>query len=232
MRKHNRLMRKHHNRLYFGRYSHKVAFRMPWACYLYPTTDQHLKTILDHNDDDFKSAGALRQNKWIQFGKHSQKIKKLASCILHNRDKMKFRIQNVDTIFYCCEEMAKDLVSVFWDEWCSADAVPEDKSYLLDKNSVLCKRLPLGKYEYQVHLKKNVHKILKPHQRENLFRYLTQNPENCVITTRYVKEYLQGHSEYGWQGYFYVRNEKLLTPIYMMAQHAVEKVIKFVKVSK
>jgi len=47
-----------------------------------------------------------------------------------------------------------------------------------------------------------------------------------------VKEYLEGTSQYGWQGYFYVRDEKLLTPIYMIAQEAIEKVIKFVKVAK
>jgi hypothetical protein len=168
----------------------------------------------------------------VFFYKHSKKLKKLASFILNNRKNMKFRIQNVDSVFYCDENMARDLVSVFWDEWSNADAIPEDKSYLLDKNSVLCKRLPLGKYQYQVHLKKNVHRILKQHQREDLYRYLTQNTENCMITGKYVKEYLEGSSQYGWQGYFYVRDEKLLTPIYMIAQEAIEKVIKFVKVSK
>ena len=145
---------------------------------------------------------------------------------------MKFRIQNIDSVFYCDENMARDLVSVFWDEWSNADAIPEDKSYLLDKNSVLCKRLPLGKYQYQVHLKKNVHRILKHHEREDLYRYLNQNTENCLITGKYVKEYLEGASQYGWQGYFYVRDEKILTPIYMIAQEAIEKVIKFIKVSK
>jgi len=205
---------------------------MPWACYLYPTTDQHLKTVLDHNGDDFRSAGAVRENKWVHFARHSQKIKKLASFILHNRDKMKFRIQNVDTVFYCCEEMVKDLVSVFWDEWSSADAVPKDKSYLLDKNSVLCKRLPLAKYEYQVHLKKNLHRIMKQNQREDLYNYIMRNPENCLITTACLKDYLQGVSNYGYQGYFYVKDEKSLTPIYMIAPQAIEKVIKFVKVGK
>lgn len=205
---------------------------MPWACYLYPTTDQHLKSVLGHQEQDFKSERAMREGRWVFFSKHSKNLKKLASFILHNRNKMKFRIQNVDSVFYCDEEMAKDLVSVFWDEWSNADAVPEDRSYLLDRNSVLCKRLPLGKYQYQVHLKKNVHRILKQHQRENLYRYLSQNPDNCLITGKYVKEYLEGASQYGWQGYFYVRDEKMLTPIYMVAQEAIEKVIKFVKVAK
>ena len=205
---------------------------MPWACYLYPTTDQHLKSVLGHQEQDFKSERAMREGRWVFFSKHSKNLKKLASFILHNRNKMKFRIQNVDSVFYCDEEMAKNLVSVFWDEWSNADAVPEDRSYLLDRNSVLCKRLPLGKYQYQVHLKKNVHRILKQHQRENLYRYLSQNPDNCLITGKYVKEYLEGASQYGWQGYFYVRDEKMLTPIYMVAQEAIEKVIKFVKVAK
>ena len=205
---------------------------MPWACYLYPTTDQHLNSVLTHDEQDFKSERAMRDSKWVFFHKHSKKLKKLAAFILKNRKNMKFRIQNLDSVFYCEENMAKDLVCGFWDEWSNADAVPEDRSYLLGKNSVLCKRLPLGKYQYQVHLKKNVHKILKQHQREDLYRYLMQNPENCMITGRYVKEYLEGSSPYGWQGYFYVRDEKLLTPIYMIAQEAIEKVIQFVKVSK
>lgn len=209
-----------------------MVFRMPWACYLYPTTDQHLKSVLDHEEADFKSERAMRQGRWVFFFKHNQKLKKLASFILNNRKKMKFRIQNIDSVFYCDENMARDLVSVFWDEWNNADAVPEDRSYLLDKNSVLCKRLPLGRYQYQVHLKKNVHRILRQSQREDLYRYLNQNPENCLITGKYVKEYLEGTSQYGWQGYFYVRDEKMLTPIYMIAQEAIEKVIKFVKISK
>lgn len=205
---------------------------MLWACYLWPTTEQHLNSVLVAHEDDFKSDRAMRDGKWVRFNKHSKKLKKLAAFILNNRKKMKFRIQNIDSVFYCNEEMAKDLVCGFWEEWSNADAIPEDKSYLLDKNSVLCKRLPLGRYQYQVHLKKNVHKILKQHQRENLSRYLSQNPENCIVTGKYLQEYLSGSSPYGWQGYFYVRDEKFLTPIYMMAQEAIEKVIKFVKVTK
>jgi len=205
---------------------------MPWACYLYPTTDQHLESIASYGEKEFKDTWPEGNVQWMYFHKHADKIKKLGSFILNNRKNMKFRIQNVNSIFYCDENMARNLVSIFWDEWSNADLVPEDRSYLLDKNSVLCKRLPLGKYQYQVHLKKNVHRILKQHQREDLYRYIMQNPENCLITGRYVKEYLEGSSQYGWQGYFYVRDEKLLTPIYMMAQEAIEKVIKFVKVSK
>ena len=205
---------------------------MPWACYLYPTTDQHLNSVLTHDEEDFKSQRCIVDSNWVFFNKHSKKLKQLASFILHNRYKMKFRIQNVNCVIYCNENMAKDLVSVFWDEWLHADAVPHDKSYLLDRNSVLCKRLPLGKYQYQVHLKKNVHNILRQNQREDLYRYISQNPDNCLITGKYVKEYLSGDSKYGWQGYFYVKDEKMLTPIYLIAQEAIEKVIKFVRVDK
>jgi len=209
-----------------------VVFRMPWACYLYPTTDLHLKSVLDHTEKEFKSERTMRDSKWVFFFKHREKLKKLASFILHNRNTMKFRIQQVETVFYCDEEMAKGLVSMFWNEWHNADAVSKDRSYLLDKNSVLCKRLPLGKYQYQVHLKKNMHKILKQSQREDLYRYLMHNPDNCMITGKYIKEYLEGSSQYAWHGYFYVRDEKLLTPIYLIAQEAIEKVIKFVRVTK
>ncbi|MFN9902230.1 MAG: hypothetical protein ACK55Z_26295, partial [bacterium] len=76
--------------------------------------------MLDHQEKDFKAERAMRENRWVFFFKHSKKLKKLASFILHNRKNMKFRIQNIDSVFYCDENMAKDLVSVFWDEWSNA----------------------------------------------------------------------------------------------------------------
>ena len=45
-----------------------------------------------------------------------------------------------------------------------------------------------------------------------------------------MKRFLTGNSPYCIGGYFYVTEEKFLTPIYMMAQKAIDKVIKFRKV--
>ena len=50
------------------------------------------------------------------------------------------------------------------------------------------------------------------------------------MTNRDVKRFLTGNSPYFRGGYFYVTEEKFLTPIYMMAQKAIDKVIKFRKV--
>ena len=205
---------------------------MPWACYLYPTTDQHLNSILAHQEEDFKSERAIREGRWVFFFKHSKKLKKMASFILNNRQRMKFRIQNKDTIFYCDENMARDLVCGFWNDWINADAVPIDRQHLLNQNTVLCKRLPHGKFEYQIHLKKNIHKILKQNQRENLYRYLSQNPDTCRISNRTLEEYLNGLNPYAWEGYFYVRDEKMLTPLYMIAPEIIQKVMRFIKVTK
>ena len=152
--------------------------------------------------------------------------------ILKNRKDIKFRIQHVNTLFYTDDHMAKEIISTFWEEWCNADSVPNNQSHLLNENSVLCKRLPHGKFEYQVHLKKNMHRILKQHQRENLYRYLSQNPDTCHISSKPLEEYLNGSTAYGWQGYFYVRDEKMLTPLYMIAPEIIQKVMRFVKVSK
>lgn len=221
-------MRRQHNRLYFGKYTNKMVFNMPWACYLWPTDDRHLQQIIDQNSEEFKSDTAFRGGKFVRFTKHVEKLRKLARFILNNKKKIKFRIQHIDFILYSNETICKEFVSVFWDEWKNATEV--EKSHLLSNNTVICKKLPLGRYQYQIHFKKNIHRILKQQQREDLYRYLSNNRDNCAITNQYVKEYLTGQNNYGWQGYFYVTEEKFLTPIYMIAQEAIEKVIKFIKV--
>jgi len=45
-----------------------------------------------------------------------------------------------------------------------------------------------------------------------------------------VLDYLEAKNPYCFGGYFYVKEEKFLTPIYMMAQAAIDKVIKYRKV--
>ena len=43
-------------------------------------------------------------------------------------------------------------------------------------------------------------------------------------------DYLIGKYPHCYHGYFYVSDQKMLTPIYMLAQKGIDKVIKFVKV--
>ena len=208
-------MRKHHNKLYFGKYGFKTLFKMQWANALYPTTDQHL---IKHVDGSFGIVGK----------KHPQ-ISNLASFIMKNRNKMKFRVQSPITSFYTNQDLAKYLITEYWDEWYGVETV-NPKFKRLGKNSVGCKRLPHGKFKYQIHLKKDVHQSLTDSERQSLWRLLENNEEHCLVTNKYVLDYLLGKYPHCYHGYFYVSEEKMLTPIYMIAQKGIDKVIKFVQI--
>ena len=67
---------------------------------------------------------------------------------------------------------------------------------------------------------------------ETLKNFIHTNHDNCLVTNRDVLGLLNSRYPYFTGGYFYVSDEKFLTPIYMMAQDAIEKVIKFRKVKK
>lgn len=188
---------------------------MQWANTLYPTTDQHL---IKHVDGSFGIVGE----------KHP-KVSSLASFIMKNRNKMKFRVQSPITAFYTNQELAKYLITKYWDEWYGVETInPKFKN--LGKNSVGCKRLPHGKFKYQIHLKKDVHQSLSDSERQSLWRLIENNAEQCLVTNKYVLDYLIGKYPHCYHGYFYVSEEKMLTPIYMIAQKGIDKVIKFIQV--
>jgi hypothetical protein len=67
-------------------------------------------------------------------------------------------------------------------------------------------------------------------EKDNLWKFLKINVDNCLISNRYLVDYFEDKCPYCFAGYFYVTEEKFLTPIYMMAQQAIDKVIKFRKV--
>ena len=203
-------MRKHHNRLYYGRFRHKTVFRMPGTLMFYPTTDQWLT--------DLKS----------KYTGYSD-IEYLADFIMRNRKAMKFRFQDRKAIFYSDQKTAQQLIGRFWDHWVSSDTVDPRYSNI-DPDTVGCQRLPHGKYQYQVYLKKDAQEMVQGSEIETLANFLESNKENCLVTNRDVKRFLTGNSPYFIGGYFYVTEEKFLTPIYMMAQKAIDKVIKFRKV--
>ena len=100
----------------------------------------------------------------------------------------------------------------------------------LGKNSVGCKRLPHGNFKYQIYLKKNVHQLISNSERESLWRFLENNENECLVTNKYVLDYLIGKYPYCYHGYFYVSEAKMLSPIYMIAQKGIDKVIKFVQI--
>ena len=201
--------------MYFGKYNFKTVFKMLWAHTLYPTTDQHL---IKHVDGSFGIVG-----------KKHPKVSNLAAFIMKNRSKMNFRIQQKITAFYTNEDLAKYLITEYWDEWYGVETV-NPKFKRLGKNSVGCKRLPHGKFKYQVHLKKDIHRLISNSDRESLWRLIENNEEHCLVTNKYVLDYLVGKYPYCYHGYFYISEQKMLTPIYMIAQKGIDKVIKFVQV--
>ena len=215
-------MRKHHNKLYYGKYQFKTFFKMPWAGILYPTTDENLQKMLDGTHHDVKH---LNKHFW----KVDSKVLKLAKFILDNRTRMKFRLQQKYAIFYSDKNLAKVIVDTFWDFWDGSESI--DPNYnKLGKKAIGCRRLPHGKFKYQIHLKKDVHQHLTKQDRENLWAFLERNDTECLVSNKYVLDYLIGKYPHCYHGYFYVSEEKMLTPIYMMAQKGIDKVIKFVKV--
>ena len=203
-------MRKHHNKLYYGKYRHKTVFRVPGSLMFFPTTSDYLMTIKEKYPD-YKDMHTL------------------ADFIMANRTKMKFRFQDRKSIFYSDQEMAQRLITQFWDFWAGSETV-DPKFSKLDANTVGCSRLPHGKYQYQVYLKKDAQEMVQGSEIETLANFLESNKENCLVTNRDVKRFFAGNSPYFIGGYFYVTEEKFLTPIYMMAQKAIDKVIKFRKV--
>ena len=196
---------------------------MPWAGILYPTTDQKLLEIIQGKDKTLKYG-----NKSWQVSNQPD-ITRLAQFILDHRTKMKFRLQQDYAIFYSDKELAQELIETFWDSWHGSENV-DPKFNKLNENTVGCRRLPHGKYQYQVHLKKDVHQRITKQERENLWGFLERNVDNCLVTNKYVLDYFEGKYPHCYHGYFYVSEQKMLTPIYMLAQKAIDKVIKYVKV--
>ena len=125
--------------------------------------------------------------------------------------------------------MAQKLINQFWDYWISSEKV-DPRFGKLGENIVGCTRLPHGKYKYQVHLRKDVHKHVNETEREALREFIERNIDNCLITNKFVLDFLEDRSPHCYHGYFYVQDEKFLTPIYMIAQKGIDKVIKFVEV--
>ena len=183
---------------------------MPETAMLWPTTDERLQSIKDSND-------------------RMEKLWLLADFIINNRSKMKFRIQEKKSIFYSNEELAEQVKSKFIDNFVNMETV-DPRHGELKENVVGCHRLPHGKYQYQVHIKKDAHRTITKLQRENLRDFIERNVDNCYVPGYALMDYLEDKCQYCFGGYFYVTHERYITPIYMMAQQAIDKVIKFRKV--
>jgi len=203
-------MRKHHNRLYYGKFKHKTTFKVPGSLMFYPTTDEHLQHIKRINSD-------------------LPDMTFLADFIMKNRSKIKFRFQDRKVLFYSDQQIAKQLIERFWEYWAGSETV--DPKYAdVEPNVVGCQRLPHGKYQYQVHIKKDAQLQINEEQKKGLWEFLDRNVDECLVSNCHLLDYLESKTPYCFGGYFYVKEEKYLTPIYMMAQRAIDKVIKFRKV--
>jgi hypothetical protein len=183
---------------------------MPGSLMFYPTTDKHLVWLKK------EYAGAPDMNH-------------LASFIMANRKNVKFRMQDKKTIFYSNMDKSQELIERFWDFWVGSETV-DPKFKDLGKDTVGCTRLPHGKYQYQVYLKKDAQSLINEIQKKNLWEFLERNVDDCLVTNYNIIDFLENRSPYCFGGYFYVKEEKYLTPIYMLAQQAIEKVIQFRKV--
>tara|TARA_A200000159_G_scaffold159423_1_gene178022 strand:- start:147 stop:728 length:582 start_codon:yes stop_codon:yes gene_type:complete len=183
---------------------------MPGSLMFYPTTDEHLVKI----KEQYKDAGNMV---------------KLADFIIKNRNDMKFRFQDRKAIFYTNYDKSLILIDNFWDYWISSKSV-DPKMTNLSKNVVGCNRLPHGKYKYQVYLKKDAHLHIDDTQRKNLYEFIERNTDHCLLTQWALIDWFEDKCQYCFGGYFYVTEEQFITPIYMMAQQAIDKVITYRKV--
>ncbi len=205
-------MRKNHNRLYYGRFRHKTVFKMPGSLIFFPTTDEHLITIKERHPN-------------------TPNINFLADFIMSNRQKIKFRFQDRRSMFYTDKKLAQQLINKLWDFWIGYETV-DPKHGKLGENIIGCTRLPHGKYHYQVHLKKDAHLHITSAQKDNLREFIERNVDHCLVPGYAILDYLEDRCPYCFGGYFYVTKEQFITPIYMMAQEAIDKVIQFRKVKK
>lgn len=205
-------MRKHHNKLFYSKFRVKSVFILPGSLMFYPTTDKHLMWL----KKEYSDAPAMN---------------KLADFIIKNRKDMRFRFQDKKALFYTNEIMAQELVDLIG-KYHVGTEILDPRFNMLDKDTVGCDRLPHGKYRYQVHLKKDVHKFLSDVEKHALWQFIERNADHCLITNNFVLDYLEDKSSHCYHGYFYVEHEKFLTPIYMIAQKGIDKVITFVKVKK
>ena len=203
-------MRKHHNKLYYSKYKVKTVFKLPGSLMFYPTTDQYLTSLKEQHPE-------------------LPSLNFLADFIIKHRNSMRFRIQDKKAIFYSDKERSDVLIDFFKKYWQKTEIV-DPKYDMLSKDVIGCTKLPHGRFKYQIHLKKDAHKHISQSERQALWNLIERNEECCLVTNKYVLDYLTGKYQHCYHGYFYVSNEKMLTPIYMIAQTGIDKVIKFVKV--
>ena len=221
-------MRKKHNKLFYGKYTHKAEFRMPWCGWLYPTTDEHLQRLLS---DPTAFDGHMQfATDIFKVKKHKLEIMRLADFILKNRNRIKFRLQSPNAIFYGSRSVIHQAITTFWDNW--RDCMETDATHIrkMEPNTVICNRLPHNRYQYQIYLKRDAQFKINDRNRKSLAKYLLQNTDVARVVNSHMLSWLNGESEH-CEGYFYIADEKCLTPVYMIINDSIDKIVKYVKIS-
>ena len=221
-------MRKQHNKLFYGKYTHKAEFRMPWCGWLYPTTDEHLQRLLS---DPTAFDGHMQfATDIFKVKKHKLEIMRLADFILKNRNHIKFRLQSPNAIFYGSRSVIHQAITTFWDNW--RDCMETDATHIrkMEPNTVICNRLPHKQYQYQIYLKRDAQFKINDRNRKSLAKYLLQNTDVARVVNSHMLSWLNGESEH-CEGYFYIADEKCLTPVYMIINDSIDKIVKYVKIS-
>jgi hypothetical protein len=221
-------MRKKHNKLFYGKYTHKAEFRMPWCGWLYPTTDEHLQRLLS---DPTAFDGHMQfATDIFKVKKHKLEIMRLADFILKNRNHIKFRLQSPNAIFYGSRSVIHQAITTFWDNW--RDCMETDATHIrkMEPNTVICNRLPHNQYQYQIYLKRDAQFKINDRNRKSLAKYLLQNTDVARVVNSHMLNWLNGESEH-CEGYFYIADEKCLTPVYMIINESIDKIVKYVKIS-
>lgn len=212
-------MRKHHNKLFYGKYRYKNCFDLKWGPILYPTTDDYLQSVID---GEHTKTTYLNKKFW----KVTSDVRCLAMFIKKNRSRMKFRLQQSKAIFYTDKKLANELVVQFWENWIESKVV-DPKYANLEENTVGCTRLPHGKYAYQIHLKKMKSRQVDEGKRQALLKFLDHNVDNVFVANHLLIDWLEGKDNWYPSSYFYVTQEKYLSPLYVIAGDLIEKVIQF-----
>jgi exonuclease III len=142
---------------------------------------------------------------------------------------MKFRLQQTKSMFYTDKKLANELVINFWEDWVESKVV-DPKYANLDENTIGCSRLPHGKYQYQIYLKKKLAWQISEEKRTALLKFLDHNVENVYVANGGLIDWLEGKDTWYPASYFYVTDERYLSPLYVIAGDFIEKVIQFKKV--
>jgi hypothetical protein len=127
-------MRKHHNKLYYGKYRYKTVFKMPGSSDVL-SNDRSVPDQSQGKECGIEGHEYFSRLHNATQGQHEIPYAGQERDILHKR------------------RHVKDLIGSFTDYHVKTEIV-DPKFGLLDKDTVGCDRLPHGKYQYQVHLRR------------------------------------------------------------------------------